>query len=85
MRVGGQTWARLFSSRGGVGGGLDGLEYGGAFNEIAAFEAVPARASATRWGALTAAPASPGSVDQRDCLGGPGGPGPVPWWPWPGA
>jgi len=33
---------------------LGGLEYGVAFNEFAAFEAGPARTSATRWGALTA-------------------------------
>src|SRR5207302_11111093 len=38
----------------GVVGGLGGLEYGVAFNELPHSKRAPARTSATRWGALTA-------------------------------
>ena len=57
----------------GVVGGLGGLEYGVAFNELAAFEAGPGADERDEVGCVDGAPAFLGGVDQLECRGDPGG------------
>src|SRR5207253_2015466 len=57
----------------GVVGGLSGLEYGVAFNELAAFEAGPGADERDEVGCVDGAPAFLGGVDQLECHGDPGG------------
>jgi hypothetical protein len=59
-------------TRGAVGG-LGGLEYGVAFNGLAAFEAGPGTDEHDEVGCVDAAPAFLGGLDQLECHGDPGG------------
>jgi hypothetical protein len=52
---------------------LGGLEYGVAFNELAAFEAGPGAGERDEVGCVDSAPAFLGGVDQLECRGDPGG------------
>jgi hypothetical protein len=57
----------------GVLGGLGGLEYVVAFNELAAFEAGPGADERDEVGRVDGAPAFLGGLDQLECHGDPGG------------